>query len=44
MVIYLFFIVDFVISTSLKKEQKELKTVILTLKILGDLKVFLGDW
>ena len=40
MVIYLFFAGIFVISTYLKQEQKGLKTVILALKRLGDLKVF----
>ena len=40
MVIYLFFAGIFVISTCLKQEQKGLKTVILALKKLGDLKVF----
>ena len=41
MVIYLFFVGVLVISTCRKQEQKGLKTVILVLKILGDLKVFL---
>ena len=41
MVIYLFFVGVLVISTCRKQEQKGLKTVILALKILGDLKVFL---
>ena len=41
MVIYLFYICVLVISTCQKQEQKGLKTVILALKILGDLKVFL---
>ena len=44
MVIYLFFAGVFVISTCLKQEQNGLKIVILVLKILGDLKFFLGDW
>ena len=46
MVIYLFFAGIFVISTCLKQEQKGLKTAILALKKLGDLKVFflvIGD-
>ena len=41
MVIYLFFVGVLVISKCRKQEQKGLKTVILALKILGDLKVFL---
>ena len=41
MVIYLFSIGVLMISTFRKQEQKGLKTVILALKILGDLKVFL---
>ena len=41
MVIYIFFVCVLVISTYRKQEQKELKTVILAFKILGDLKVFL---
>ena len=45
MVIYLIFGGDFAISTCLKHEQNQMETVILTLKILGDFKVFLviGD-
>ena len=42
MVIYLFFVGFLVISKCQKQEQKRLKTVILVLKILGDLKVFLS--
>ena len=41
MVIYLFFVGVLLIKTCRKQEQKELKRVILSLKILGDLKVFL---
>ena len=41
MVIYQFLVGILVISTCRKQEQKGLKTVILALKILGDLKVFL---
>ena len=41
MVIYLFFVGVLVISKCWKQEQKRLKTVILVLKILGDLKVYL---
>ena len=41
MVIYLFFVGVLVVSTCGKQEQKGLKTVILALKILGDLKIFL---
>ena len=46
MVIYLFYVCVLVISTWRKQEQKGLKTVILALKILGDLKVYflvIGD-
>ena len=44
MELYLFLVGGLVISTCLKKEKKGLQTVILTQKILADLKVFLGDW
>ena len=40
MVIYLFFVGDFVIGKCLKRGQRTMKTVILALKILGDFKVF----
>ena len=43
MVIYLFFLANFVISTCLNQEQKWTKTVILGLKNLVVLKYFLGE-